>query len=344
MRNIGLIGSGISVLGAAFGCLLLQTNESPGQQYSTVQCRQLLAQIQADQRVLPAYQSRGLGGMIQQGISANQAEYNRGCRGGQGLPMTGPQVNVPASSGAGDRVKDELGGMNLDEPKQCDAVAQVNSIDFDREWQAAIGKVKAYRDLKETLAKLRADLQSDRFWVGEWRQEILALLQTAKTSGELFLNLAGIGAAECAGKEAIVTAGGAFGEQIFGETGDAVYNAAKSKRNVRPAVMKGIKDLGQKAVIEVAKCVKKIAPVSRTLGTIYDFVQGMREMVKNQVEFEATRKEVAEQISKLDDQIRDVDTKLTNAENWAELKSKALDGARRACQEQSTAGTQLRLP
>lgn len=91
------------------------------QQYTPLQCSQIIAQIQEYQRVLPAYEARGQGGIIRQGMQASQAAYTSGCRGG-GLSATAPMPSpsAPGSragqySGAGSRARDELDGMSLDE-------------------------------------------------------------------------------------------------------------------------------------------------------------------------------------------------------------------------------------
>jgi hypothetical protein len=51
-----------------------------GSRYSATRCNQLLAQIRELERVQGAYDAQGYGGMIRQGISANRAAYNSGCR------------------------------------------------------------------------------------------------------------------------------------------------------------------------------------------------------------------------------------------------------------------------
>ena len=48
--------------------------------YSATKSSQLLAPIREYERILGAYDAQGYGGMIRKGISANRAEYNRGCR------------------------------------------------------------------------------------------------------------------------------------------------------------------------------------------------------------------------------------------------------------------------
>jgi hypothetical protein len=51
-----------------------------GSRYSATKCIQLLAQLREYERKLGTSDAQGYGGMIRQEISANRAEYNRGCR------------------------------------------------------------------------------------------------------------------------------------------------------------------------------------------------------------------------------------------------------------------------
>lgn len=100
-------------------------DSAKAQQYTSQQCSQITAQIQEYQRVLPAYDARGQGSIIRQGIQSNQAAYNSGCRGGgssaysvPSVPM--PTISVPSSragqySGSGSRARSELDGMSLDD-------------------------------------------------------------------------------------------------------------------------------------------------------------------------------------------------------------------------------------
>ena len=130
-------GSALSIL-AAFGTTLtvaMGAGVAQAQQYSALQCQQLLAQIREYQEKLPAYEAQGQGAMLRQGIAANQAAYNRGCHSAGGnsssrganaafglsTPTEIPKIYVPPSragqfSGAGDRTRDEIDGMSLDDP------------------------------------------------------------------------------------------------------------------------------------------------------------------------------------------------------------------------------------
>jgi hypothetical protein len=130
-------GSALSVV-AAFGTALtvaIGADVAQSQQYSALQCQQLLGQIREYQEKLPAYEAQGQGAMLRQGIAANQAEYNRGCHSAGGntssrrantalglsTPTEIPKIYVPPSragqfSGAGDRTRDEIDGMSLDDP------------------------------------------------------------------------------------------------------------------------------------------------------------------------------------------------------------------------------------
>jgi hypothetical protein len=233
--------------------------------------------------------------------------------------------------------------MNLDDlPRKkhsaCDAVAELKKLDFNREWRAALGKVQAYRDLKFTLTKLRDELKSETNWkVGELRQVTAGVLQTAKLSGDLVTNLSGLGGGKCvleeAGKETAVALGGTLGEQIAGQTGSDVYYAAKSGKSVRRPVIRGLLKLGETVVKEALKCFGK--SIGTAIAAITDFAETTREMTKSQLEFNEVRKEAAEQIGKLDEQIHAADAKLGAAENWMTLKGDAIAGAQRACDEDS---------
>lgn len=55
-----------------------QRPRTSGRRYSATQCRQILAQIQVIQNNAGAYRARGVN--VNQLISANRREYNRGCR------------------------------------------------------------------------------------------------------------------------------------------------------------------------------------------------------------------------------------------------------------------------
>jgi hypothetical protein len=347
------VTTAIAILG---GLSLAPLCAGPAYAYSPQQCQKLLAQIREYQRVLPAYQAQGKGGLILRGIRANQAAYNSGCHQGGGYgsiaPLTVPRVYVPPSRagqihGAGTRARNELGGMSLDNlpgqprrPKKhhptkrrshkfCDVLKKLKRVNFSREWRGAVARIKAYNELEGDLTKMRDKLKSEQNGLaGEGREAIATLGSVVVIGTDLVNNLEEFDPETkplAKGTCVLKTAGVTIAEQ----SGAIATEEIKSGHSVLHAVRDGLTKLGNAVGLHVLKdCSGKMPAAAKT---VYDLAKDTYRAAKIGSDAKELRNELSYQIERLDRQIEDARSKVRAATAWVKMRDQMKHVAQQEC-------------
>jgi peptidoglycan hydrolase-like protein with peptidoglycan-binding domain len=212
----------------------------------------------------------------------------------------------------------------------CNALADLRGIDFQAEWRAAVGRLAALRELHADLAQIRNGLRSDLFYAGQWREVTATLLMTAKTTGDLIVNLAAFapGAEQAAGASRAVE-----------KWGSRFVDLVKGGQHVRDILRGAFDDLANDVLTEVWA---RQSTAGKTWAVIHDGIEDLSETAEIPENFQAIRDTLSTQIDRLDGQIAGVEARIAAATEWQQLRQAMLSAAERACSEKH--GSQPPVP